>query len=98
MAVSQVAEAIAARLADPAGSGGLAVIRTISHKKLYMSMLTRRRMSLISDKDGINSAGDLMGRVDDFDLEPLQRSMAGVPAAHQVEVRAIDRVQSHRVV
>ena len=30
MAVSQVAEATAARLADRAGSGGLAVIRTVS--------------------------------------------------------------------
>ena len=99
VAVGQVAEPAAAWLADPAGGGGgLPVIRAVSQQEVNTSLVVGRRMLLIGDKKGTDTAGDRMGRIDDLDLKPLKGPMADVPTSHQVEIRAIGGIQSHRVV
>lgn len=98
VAVGEVAETAEAWLADPAGGGGLAVIRTAPQQEVDTSLVISRRMLFIGHEEGTDAAGDRMGRVDNLDLEPLQRPVADVSASHQVEIRAISRIKSHRVV
>ena len=98
VAVGEVAKPAAARLADPAGGGGLAVIRPVPQQEVNTSLVIRGRVLFIGDKESVDTAGDRMGLFDDVDLEPLERAVADVPASHQVEIRTIGGVQSHRIV
>ena len=61
MAIGEVAKPAPARLADPAGGGGLAVIRAVPQQEVNTSLVVRGRMLLIGDEERVDAAGDRMG-------------------------------------
>ena len=81
VAVGEVAKPATAWLADPAGGGGLAVVRAVPQQEVNTSLVVRGRVLFIGDKERVDTARDRMGLFDDVDLEPLERAMADVPAS-----------------
>ena len=75
-----------------------AVVGPVPQQQVDAPFVVGRRVLLVGDEELADAAGDRMVRVDDLDPEPLQRAMADVSAAHQVEIRAAGRIKSHRVV
>ena len=96
--VGEVAQPAPARLAHPSGRRRLPVIRAISQQKMHPPLVIRRRMLLVGHEKAAHAASDRMVRIDDFDAEPFQRTMADVSASDQVEISPVLRIKPHRIV
>ncbi len=98
MTIGEVTDATPSGFADPARRGHLTLVRAAAQEQLNLVLIILRGVLLVGHGKVADAACDGMVGIGDLDPESLQRSVAGVVAADEVQVGTVLRVEPHRVV